>query len=210
MCSGSGVIVGISYRLTVCWVGMVEEVTFAVAGCLCLSRHLVCHSRMHLLHQIVQVTTLSTNVIAKNKSNSSIMIVSVVIFFHRDGKTGFHYLLCLCPRSGVWSDCPVHLGQIRVVVIICFWIACVFRERVRVPLLLSPPLFFGATFEVVLKFSFRSMRKTKFLGQTLYEWLSTFSLSWSLWRSNWILLFGFSARPNFQCQCLLLCRWSLQ
>ena len=92
---------------------MVEEVTFAAAGFLRLSRRLICHSRMHLLHQIVQVTTLSTDVIAKNKSNSSIMIVFDRDFFaRRKGKNGCHCPSFTCVLDRVFDLTVLFLSDI--------------------------------------------------------------------------------------------------
>ena len=83
MCSGSGVAPSGSGFSTTCLVGVTGAGFLNIPGFLRLARRRSRHSRTHLLHQIVHVTKLSTDVIASNTSNSSIMMIvpSLFLFF---------------------------------------------------------------------------------------------------------------------------------
>ena len=75
MCSGSGVAPSGSGLLTTCLVGVTGAGFLNIPGFLRLARRRSRHSRTHLLHQIVHVTKLSTDVMANSTSNSSIMVI---------------------------------------------------------------------------------------------------------------------------------------
>jgi len=82
MCSGSGVAPSGSGFSTTCLVGVTGTGFLSIPGFRRLARRRSRHSKMHLLHQIVHVTKLSTDVIASSTSNSSIMlIVPCRVFF---------------------------------------------------------------------------------------------------------------------------------
>ena len=75
MCSGSGVAPSGSGLSTTCFVGVTGAGFLNIPGFLRLARRRSRHSRTHLLHQIVHVTKLSTDVMANSTSNSSIMMI---------------------------------------------------------------------------------------------------------------------------------------
>ena len=81
MCSGSGVAPSGSGFSTTCLVGVTGAGFLNIPGFLRLARRRSRHSRTHLLHQIVHVTKLSTDVIASSTSNSSIMLIVPSLFF---------------------------------------------------------------------------------------------------------------------------------
>ena len=90
MCSGSGVAPSGSGFSTTCLVGVPGAGFLNIPGFLRLARRRSRHSRTHLLHQIVHVTKLSTDVIASSTSNSSIMLIvplSLFVFFRLSGLT---------------------------------------------------------------------------------------------------------------------------
>ena len=80
MCSGSGVAPSGSVLSTTCLVGVAGVGFLNIPGFLRLARRRSRHSRTHLLHHIVHVTKLSTDVIASNTSNSSIMMIVPSLF----------------------------------------------------------------------------------------------------------------------------------
>ena len=99
---------------TMFWAGVAGVVFLNIKGFLCLSRCRICHSRMHLLHQIVHVTVLSTDVMAKNTSNSSIMM----IFFRLQKRFHCPFLLVFSIDCLIWLTREKYsLGPIRVVVV---------------------------------------------------------------------------------------------
>ena len=79
MFSGSGVTLGITGLSALCLTGVAGEGFLNIAGFLRLIRRRICHSRIHLLHQIEHVNMLSTDVSAKSTSKSS--NVMMMIFF---------------------------------------------------------------------------------------------------------------------------------
>ena len=81
MCSGSGVAPSGSVLSTTCLVGVAGVGFLNIPGFLHLARRRSRHSRTHLLHQIVHVTKLSTDVIASSTSNSSIMLIVPYLLF---------------------------------------------------------------------------------------------------------------------------------
>ena len=84
MCSGSGVAPSGSGFSTTCLVGVTGAGFLNIPGFRRLARRRSRHSKTHLLHHIVHVTKLSTDVIASSTSNSSIMlIVPRLSFFFR-------------------------------------------------------------------------------------------------------------------------------
>ena len=81
MCSGSGVAPSGSGFSTTCLVGVTGAGFLSIPGFRRLARRRSRHSKTHLLHQIVHVTKLSTDVIASSTSNSSIMLIVPCLFF---------------------------------------------------------------------------------------------------------------------------------
>ena len=75
MCSGSGVAPNGSGFSTTCLVGVTGTGFLSIPGFRRLARRRSRHSKTHLLHQIVHVTKLSTDVIASSTSKSSIMLI---------------------------------------------------------------------------------------------------------------------------------------
>ena len=81
MCSGSGVAPSGSGFSTTCLVGVTGAGFLNIPGFRRLARRRSRHSKTHLLHQIVHVTKLSTDVIASSTSNSSIMLIVPSLLF---------------------------------------------------------------------------------------------------------------------------------
>ena len=111
MCSGSGVTLSGSGLSMMFLVGVTGEGFLNIPGFLRLIRRRSRHSRTHLLHQIVHVTKLSTDVMTKSTSNSSIMMIVLPSFFGYRRILSFFsqqslsaLLFFLCSRSLVWSD----------------------------------------------------------------------------------------------------------
>ena len=131
MCSGSGVAPSGSGFSTTCLVGVTGAGFLSIPGFRRLARRRSRHSRTHLLHQIVHVTKLSTDVIASSTSNSSIMLIvpCCCFFFFR------------CLRSDRAETTVPFLGsQTQRCFFLChLWLT---REKDRsVFLSPSPPLF---------------------------------------------------------------------
>ena len=97
MCSGSGVAPSGSGFSTTCLVGVTGAGFLNIPGFLRLARRRSRHSRTHLLHQIVHVTKLSTDVIASSTSNSSIMLIVPCLLF-------FFSLSCVFDRLSGLTD----------------------------------------------------------------------------------------------------------
>ena len=91
MCSGSGVAPSGSGFSTTCLVGVTGAGFLNIPGFRRLARRRSRHSKTHLLHHIVHVTKLSTDVMASSTSNSSIMLIVPCLFFF----SFFFFLSCL-------------------------------------------------------------------------------------------------------------------
>ena len=90
MCSGSGVAPSGSGFSTTCLVGVTGAGFLNIPGFRRLALRRSRHSKTHLLHHIVHVTKLSTEVIASSTSNSSIMLIvpCLLFFFFFDRLSG--------------------------------------------------------------------------------------------------------------------------
>ena len=113
MCSGSGVAPSGSGFSTTCLVGVTGAGFLNIPGFRRLARRRSRHSKTHLLHHIVHVTKLSTDVIASSTSNSSIMLIvpsllfliAEGLFFSLTGPFLFAFLLsCVLDRLSGLTD----------------------------------------------------------------------------------------------------------
>lgn len=194
MCSGSGVALRGSGLSMTFLAGVSGEGFLHIAGFLRLIRCRSLHSKTHQLHQIVHVTMLSTDVMAKSTWNSSIMTIPLFSVAEEDlNSSSLFFLLVLSIVCPVWLIRKESLWPLWAVVISCLFLNHLwfFREKVRVPL--SP---FSSSFCFPVFGLWGGLKKNCWQRRSIFSAGLLTSNNrplvslWSPWWFNWSSLVG--------------------